>query len=134
MEALYDDRKDGPYYYWRGFNWRAFAAYVLGIIPNFWGFLGDLGVSVTEATTHMEYFSCIIGMVVSFFFYWAFTHFFSPKNGIAFSLKEWKEPKDYIDPRDPFLVDGIPTDEESHSRAYLGVTYPELGMDTPEKI
>ena len=30
-DCLYDRRPDGPYYFWRGLNWRAFLAYTVAI-------------------------------------------------------------------------------------------------------
>lgn len=42
VDALY--RRTGPYQYHRGVNWVAVAALVLGVAPNFPGFLGALGV------------------------------------------------------------------------------------------
>lgn len=42
VDALY--RRTGPYQYHDGVNWVAVAALVLGVAPNFPGFLGALGV------------------------------------------------------------------------------------------
>lgn len=40
MADLYDSRKDGWYWYTYGFNFRAYAAYIAGIIINVVGFAG----------------------------------------------------------------------------------------------
>ncbi|CAK7199272.1 hypothetical protein SEUCBS139899_001947 [Sporothrix eucalyptigena] len=102
MEALFSADPGGPYYFWWGVNWRAFAAYVLGVAPNFYGFLGQMGVSVPTSVTHLQYFSCILGIGVSFIFFLAFTFLFPPKNSLPRPAK-WMEPEDFIDPTDPWL-------------------------------
>ena len=40
MTDLYDLRRDGWYYYTYGVNFRAYAAYIAGIIINVVGFAG----------------------------------------------------------------------------------------------
>lgn len=44
IEDLYSSDPKGRYYYYKGFNWRAYAAYVVGVGIQFPGFLGTLGV------------------------------------------------------------------------------------------
>jgi nucleobase:cation symporter-1, NCS1 family len=41
VEDLYHARKKGWYYYTFGFNWRAYAAYIAGILINVVGFAGS---------------------------------------------------------------------------------------------
>ncbi|NIS65939.1 MAG: nitrate reductase, partial [Gemmatimonadales bacterium] len=38
----------GPYEFWRGVNWIAMAALLLGIAPNLPGFLGALGITTAS--------------------------------------------------------------------------------------
>ncbi|KAF4635571.1 hypothetical protein G7Y89_g2522 [Cudoniella acicularis] len=40
---LYTSRKDGVYHYFYGWNWRAYLTYIIGIAPNFYGFLNNMG-------------------------------------------------------------------------------------------
>lgn len=42
MVDLYSLRKDGWYYYTSGFNFRAYAAYIAGIVINVVGFAGSI--------------------------------------------------------------------------------------------
>ncbi|KXJ86579.1 permease for cytosine/purines, uracil, thiamine, allantoin-domain-containing protein [Microdochium bolleyi] len=44
IEDLYSSDPSGRYYYTKGFNWRAYAAYLTGVALQFPGFLGTLGV------------------------------------------------------------------------------------------
>jgi NCS1 family nucleobase:cation symporter-1 len=48
---LYPDlynSKNSIYLCWHGISWRGFAAYIIGVIPNFYGFLGTVGVHITR--------------------------------------------------------------------------------------
>ncbi|TVY40195.1 Uridine permease, partial [Lachnellula subtilissima] len=56
IEDLYTARKDGVYHYWRGWNWRAYVAYVVGVVPNFYGFLNNMGVHAPGGVTKAYYF------------------------------------------------------------------------------
>lgn len=92
---LYMTSKRGIYHYSYGFNWRAYLAYSLGIVPNFYGFLGNLGVSITMAGTRFYYFAFPVGVFTSFMIYWALSVLSPPK--LSFPLSDpWREPKDYI--------------------------------------
>lgn len=97
-----------------GWNWRAYLAYVIGIIPNFYGFLNNMGVSAPLGVTKAYYFAYPIGLFVSFFVYWA-SCWISPP-ALKFSLNEWHEPKDYIRPEERGeVVEGRVGDVESES-------------------
>ena len=52
------------------------------------------GVSAPLGITRFYYFAYPVGLLLAFFSYWAINHFHPPP--VHFSLKEWKEPKDYI--------------------------------------
>ncbi|KAH7025154.1 permease for cytosine/purines, uracil, thiamine, allantoin-domain-containing protein [Microdochium trichocladiopsis] len=49
IEDLYSTDPKGRYYYTKGFNLRAYAAYVVGVAIQFPGFLGTLGVTSLAA-------------------------------------------------------------------------------------
>lgn len=51
--ALYSGNSKDPYWYHNGVNWRAYVAYVAGIAINFTGFLGQVGLDVSEAAQKM---------------------------------------------------------------------------------
>lgn len=44
VEDLYSDDPNGRYWYQHGFHWRAYAAYLCGVIIPFPGFIGSIGV------------------------------------------------------------------------------------------
>ncbi|KAK0115914.1 hypothetical protein ONS95_012956 [Cadophora gregata] len=96
IEDLYTSRRTGVYYYTGGWNWRAYVAYIVGIIPNFYGFLNNMGVSAPAGVTKAYYFAYPIGLFVSFFTYWACCAWKPP--AVTVPLSEWREPKDYVRP------------------------------------
>ncbi|KAL3422402.1 permease C29B12.14c [Phlyctema vagabunda] len=98
VEDLYTSRKSGVYHYTGGWNWRAYLAYIIGIIPNFYGFLNNMGVSAPLGITKAYYFAYPIGLFVSFFTYWL-ANIYSPP-AVHFTLSEWLEPKDYVRPEE----------------------------------
>lgn len=53
INGLYSGSSQGPYWYTAGINWRAYVAYVLGIVINFVGFLGQVGLDVPESALKM---------------------------------------------------------------------------------
>jgi nucleobase:cation symporter-1, NCS1 family len=94
------------YYFSKGWNYRAYIAYVVGIAPNFYGFLGVFGVNVTTAASQMYYFAYPMGLALSFGTYWALNKLDPPK---AFAIGGvWREPADYIG--EPELEDGTVVD------------------------
>lgn len=98
MDDLFTSRKTGVYHYTGGWNWRAYCAYVIGIIPNFYGFLNNMGVKAPIAVTRMYYFAYPIGLFISFFVYWGLNICWKP--ALYYPLSEWHEPKDYIRPEE----------------------------------
>lgn len=115
IDDLYTARKSGIYYYIGGWNWRAYLAYVVGIAPNFYGFLNNMGVNAPMGVTKAYYFAYEIGLCLSFFTYWA-ANYFSPP-ALKFRLSEWHEPEDYIRSEERGeVVNGMVVDIESASR------------------
>lgn len=59
------------YYYHRGWNLQALAAYVVGIALPFPGFCGVLGASVSTAASHIMDIAWVTSFVTSFVVYFA---------------------------------------------------------------
>lgn len=100
---LYISSSLGQYYYRKGWNYRAYIAYVIGIAPNFYGFLGVFGLHITEAATRMYYFAYPMGLVLSFSSYYALCLLDPPP--YSRMKGAWQEPRDYIGPDD--VLDGV---------------------------
>nr|VWO94499.1 Thiamine transporter [Ganoderma boninense] len=76
---LYHSRKDGWYAYTGGINFRAYAAYISGILINVVGFAGATGRSVPLAATRIYDMSFFTGFGVSALVYWSLNLFPRPR-------------------------------------------------------
>ncbi len=70
VRALYDGRPSGPYYFWHGIHWRAYVAYVSGILINVVGFAGAIGRDVPIGATYIYNLNFFAGFLVAFGVYW----------------------------------------------------------------
>lgn len=76
VKELYDARKFAPYYYTYGFNLRAYAAYIAGILLNVVGFAGAVGRDVPKGAEYIYNFNYFGGFLVSAGVYWALCRVF----------------------------------------------------------
>ena len=67
---LYDARKSGPYYFTFGIHWRAYVAYIAGIMINVVGFAGAIGREVPIGATYIYNLNFFMGFGVSSGMYW----------------------------------------------------------------
>ncbi|KAJ9149017.1 Uracil permease [Pleurostoma richardsiae] len=93
IKELYDARKSGPYYYTFGINWRAYAAYISGILINVVGFAGAVGTKVPAGATYIYNLNFFCGFIVSSGMYWALCKL-SP---VPATSDYWMEVGDAID-------------------------------------
>lgn len=74
---LYQHGADKNYSYNRfGINWRAYAAYICGIMPNVVGFVGACGAKVPIGATYVYNVSFFSGYLTSFGVYCLLVYFF----------------------------------------------------------
>lgn len=102
-------RKPSSYYQYNrwGTNWRAVVAYIVGIVPNFPGFLGSTGVHVPEGAMKVYYLNYFIGYLLGAIVYTALVYFF-PIDGVPADTKitdfvwreQWVEVEDFDYQRD----------------------------------
>ncbi|KAH9933055.1 NCS1 nucleoside transporter family [Fomitopsis serialis] len=102
VRDLYHANKDGWYSYTHGINFRAYAAYIAGILINVVGFAGATGRSVPIAATHIYDMSFFTGFGVSAVIYWALNQLF-PAAGASKTFQE-------VDHSG--MTDAIPSGEE----------------------
>lgn len=93
IKELYDGRKSGPYFYTFGIHWRAYAAYISGILINVVGFAGEVGRDVPKAATYIYNLNFFGGFLVSMTMYYVLCRFFP----IPATSKRWMEVGDEID-------------------------------------
>ncbi|KAK7227296.1 hypothetical protein V2G26_015299 [Clonostachys chloroleuca] len=65
IKELYDGRKSSPYYYTFGVHWRAYAAYISGILINVVGFAGAVGREVPIGAQYIYNLNFFSGFIVS---------------------------------------------------------------------
>ncbi|KAM0297994.1 hypothetical protein ACHAPM_009276 [Fusarium culmorum] len=93
-KELYDARKEGPYYYTAGFNWRGYAAYICGIVINVVGFADAVGAkNVPIGAVHVYQLNYFCGFGVSMLVYYALCKL-SP---VPATSDRWMEVGDEID-------------------------------------
>lgn len=62
VQDLYNP--EGIYWYTWGINWRGYAGYIGGIIPNMPGFIGAMGYEVPIGATRLYSFAWILGFFI----------------------------------------------------------------------
>ncbi|KAK3390142.1 uracil permease-like protein [Podospora didyma] len=93
VKELYDGRETGPYYYNFGIHWRAYVAYIAGILINIVGFVGAIGRDVPIGATYIYNVNFFAGFIVSSGTYWGLCKL-SP---IPACSDTWMEVGDEID-------------------------------------
>lgn len=104
---LYSAQKSGPYWYTLGFNWRAYAAYVAGILINVVGFAGAVGNTVPVGAKYIYDLNFFTGFIVAGGTYWLL----STIAPVPATSKVWNEVGHEV--RNPSLAytHGLPTYE-----------------------
>lgn len=83
----------GAYFFTHGWNLRAYIAYVVGIAPNFYGFLGNLGLpGVPLGVSRFYFFAYWVGLFLSGGVYWLLCKLWP----VPVMEERWCEPKDYV--------------------------------------
>lgn len=102
IEELYVANKSSPYYYSAGINWRAYVAYICGILPNIVGFVGATGTHIVPiGATYVYYFSFFTGYAAASSVLFLITCLF-PVGGLPDCgmfekrfFEEWQEVEDF---------------------------------------
>ena len=106
VDDLYRTNPDSPYAFWRGFNPRAFAIYIIAVASNFYGFLHQLGVPAGPKVEKAYSFAYPIGLVVAFVGFFAVNRIF-PVGDTSTRASGWQEPKEHVDVFDSSDVLGV---------------------------
>ena len=122
VKELYDARKTAPYYFWYGFNLRAYAAYVAGIIINVVGFAGAVGTKVPVGATYVYNFNYFGGFFVSAAVYWGLCRIFP----VPATSDHWMEVGDFDD------ISITYGESTSHEDVSIGKTGSHQGKDDIE--
>ncbi|CDO94335.1 unnamed protein product [Kluyveromyces dobzhanskii CBS 2104] len=103
-----------------GTNWRAVVAYVLGMVPNFTGFIGSIGPKVPEGAMRVYYLNYFTGWLISFLIYCTLCYYF-PVDGMPKGVKylqrvwleKWADVEHFNEERKEFEENGNLLDEDS---------------------
>lgn len=101
IQNLYIAENSSPYFYSNGVNWRAYVAYISGILPNIVGFVGATKTHVVPmGATYVYYFSFFTGYAASASVLLVLTLLFPVKGTPSkiFNLEffeEWQEVEDF---------------------------------------
>lgn len=115
IRDLYTAKKTAPYYFTYGFNWRAYAAYIAGIIINIVGFVGAVreptgGPSAPLGAQYLYNLNYFCGFIVAGIVYYGLS-LISPMPAVS---DTWLEVGDAID--NPQLADSSDSDEDEKGR------------------
>lgn len=119
IKELYDARKTGPYFYTFGVHWRAYAAYISGILINVVGFAGAIGRDVPAGATYIYNLNFFCGFIVSSGMYWGLCKLFP----VPATSDHWMEVGDEI--TDISLAYDGRSGQEFDEEAVMGTKYGE---------
>lgn len=138
IEDLYSARRDGPYWYDYGFNWRAYAAYISGILINVVGFAGAVGTTVPIVATYIYNLNFFTGFIVAGGVYWSLC-WISP---VPATSKTWLEVNDGISSTDPYdnlniydeeSAPGKPTPESNEKKSPVVAMHQDDGVSSSDE-
>jgi NCS1 family nucleobase:cation symporter-1 len=115
VDELYRSERGGPYVFWRGFNFRAFAIYFIAVAPDFYGFLNKLGISAGMGVVKAYYFAYPIGIIIAFCGFFLVNRLFPADESTR--AAGWREPKEYADAFDASaeVLDGRPVEMSTNA-------------------
>ncbi|KAI6978368.1 uracil permease, partial [Hortaea werneckii] len=127
---LYSALRSGPYNYTFGIHWRAYAAYIAGILINVVGFAGAVGNKVPKGATYIYNLNFFCGFIVAALIYYTLC-WISPVEATSPTGK-WLEVDDDDSERSGSLVYGVNVDDaESAAGVPLGDSKgPSLKLST----
>ena len=101
IRQLYSAQKTSPYFFTYGIHWRAYTAYICGILINIVGFVGAIGVDVPAAAKYIYNFNFFGGFLIAAGTYYLLC-WISP---IPACSETWVEVRD--ETRNVSIVDGV---------------------------
>lgn len=130
----YSTSKRAVYRYTYGVNIRAYIAYLIGVAPNFYGFLGQLGLKITKDGVKYYYFAFPVGVFASFMSYLIINIYFPPKfTTIEFFPKQEKGGGMEAGNLESMDAEGL-KEYDNHYTTSPGYQKHELGMNVGAPI
>jgi nucleobase:cation symporter-1, NCS1 family len=76
LKELYSASSKGPYFYWFGWSWRGYTAYIAGIMINIVGFVGAIGKPVPIGAVYIYRVNFFAGFIVATLVYFLLCKYF----------------------------------------------------------
>lgn len=78
LKGLYSAQKSSPYFYWLGWSWRAYTAYICGILINIVGFVDAIGTNgpMPIGAVYIYRLNFFAGLIVAMSVYYILCRFF----------------------------------------------------------
>lgn len=76
LKQLYSAQSTSPYFYWFGWSWRGYTAYICGIVINIVGFVNAVGVKVPIGAVYIYRVNFFAGFIVAAAIYYLLCRFF----------------------------------------------------------
>ena len=112
LRGLYSAQASSPYFYWYGWSWRGYTAYICGILINIVGFVGAVGKKVPIGAQYIYRLDFFAGFIVAAVVYWILCRFF-PVPAVS---DKWMEVGDEADRNFSVVyIDSHGFDEERQS-------------------
>jgi nucleobase:cation symporter-1, NCS1 family len=131
LKNLYSANSKSPYFYWFGWSWRGYTAYIAGILINIVGFVGAIGKPIPKGAAYIYNVNFFAGFIVASLTYYLLCRFFP----IPAVSDVWFEQPDAADRRfSAAYTAGEGYDEERSSGSDHGVYSKEAeAMGVREK-
>ena len=76
LKSLYSAQSTSPYFYWFGWSWRGYTAYICGILINIVGFADAIGAKVPMGAVYIYRVNFFAGLIVAAVTYWLLCRLF----------------------------------------------------------
>jgi nucleobase:cation symporter-1, NCS1 family len=76
LKELYSASSSSPYFYWFGWSWRGYTAYIAGILINIVGFVGAIGKPVPIGAVYIYRVNFFAGFIISSSVYYLLCKYF----------------------------------------------------------
>ena len=130
LKDLYKANNSSPYFYWFGWSWRGYTAYICGILINIVGFVGAIGVKVPIGADYIYRVNFFAGFIVASLTYYTLHRFFPLP---AVSERWFENPEEADDRRFSVVYEGSDAYDEERSTGYDRGMEKEAGL-TERKV
>jgi nucleobase:cation symporter-1, NCS1 family len=76
LKNLYSANASSPYYYWFGWSWRGYTAYIAGILINIVGFVGAIGKPIPIGAAYIYRINFFAGFIIASLTYYLLCKYF----------------------------------------------------------